>query len=117
MRTGEGGFPWPSTVALLYPIGAAIHIATATPASLADVVGYGLGNLGYLLFAASICGGSFRILGLNTRGRVLGAAVASFRMGTLLSNLGKVTGLGATGLVAVLLIVTAGFYGVLQSYR
>ncbi len=38
-------------------------------------------------------------------------------MGTLLSNVGKVTGLEAAGLVAVLLIVAAGFYGVLQSYR
>ena len=99
-------------MALLYPLCAAIHIATATPAGLADVVGYGLSNLGYLLFAAGICGGSFRILGLNTRGRVLGAAVGSFLMGTLLSNVGKVT-----GLVAVLLIVAAGSYGVMQSYR
>ncbi|HEY3118201.1 MAG TPA: hypothetical protein VGK54_15770, partial [Chloroflexota bacterium] len=117
MRIAEGGFPWPSTVALLYPLGAAIHIATATPAGLADVVGYGLGNLSYLLFAAGICGGSFRILGLNTRGRVFGAAVVSFLMGTLLSNIGKVTGLEVAGLVAVLLIVAAGSYGVLQSYR
>ena len=117
MRIAEGGFPWPSTVALLYPLGAAIHIAAATPAGLADVGGYGLGNLSYLLFAAGICGGSFRILGLNTRGRVFGAAVVSFLMGTLLSNIGKVTGLEVAGLVAVLLIVAAGSYGVLQSYR
>src|SRR5438876_196902 len=115
IRTAEGGFPWPSAAALLYPIGAAVVIAITTPAGLADIVGHGLSNLGYLLFAAGIFGGSFRILGLNTRGWVLGAAVASFLMGTLPSNVGKVPGLGVTGLVAVLLIVTAGSYGVLQS--
>jgi hypothetical protein len=42
-------FPWKSAVALLYPIGAAVYVATVTPANLAMVLGYGLANLGYLL--------------------------------------------------------------------
>lgn len=39
------------------------------------VVGYGLANLGYLLFAAGIWKGSVRILGLKNRWHVLGSAV------------------------------------------
>jgi len=88
MGIADTEFPWPSTVALLYPLGATIYIATATPAGLAMVIGYGLANLGYLLFAAGIWGGSFRILGLKNRWQVLGSAGVSFALGTVLSNVG-----------------------------
>ncbi len=83
----ESGFPWPSLVALLYPLGATIYIAT-TPASPVMVVGYGLANLSYLLFAAGIWSGSFRILGLKNRQQVFGAAGMSFILGIVLSNVG-----------------------------
>ena len=43
-ETGSG-FPWPSAVSLLYPIGATIYIATRTPAPIAAVAGYGLAKL------------------------------------------------------------------------
>jgi hypothetical protein len=52
------------------------------------VVGYGIANLGYLLFAAGLFGGTFRVLGLKNRWQVFGAAVASFALGTVLSNVG-----------------------------
>lgn len=58
------GLPWPSAVALLYPIGATINIAM-TPAPAAMVAGYGIGNLGYALIAAGIFSGTFRIFGLK----------------------------------------------------
>jgi hypothetical protein len=88
MRIAADGFPWPSTLALLYPIGAAIYIATWTPAGPAMVVGYSLANLGYLLFGAGIWAGSFRILGLKRRWQVFAAAVATFGVGTMLSSIG-----------------------------
>jgi len=80
-------FPWPSMLALLYPIGA-IVFATLTAAPPLMVVGYGLANLGYLLFGAGLCGGSFRILGLRKRWQVLAAAMVAFGVGTLLCNVG-----------------------------
>lgn len=82
------GFPWPSAAGLLYPIGATIYIAAATPAGPAMVTGYGLANLGYLLFAAGVFGGTFLIFGLRNRWQVFGAAVVSFTLGTVLSDVG-----------------------------
>jgi|LSQX01.1.fsa_nt_gb hypothetical protein len=87
MGIAHVGFPWFSTIALLYPIGAAIYIAIATPANYVMVVGYAMANLGYLLFAAGIFNGSFRVLGLRNRWQVFGAAVISFVVGTILSNI------------------------------
>ena len=88
MGIANPGFPWPSAIGLLYPLGAALYIATATPANTAVVVGYALANLGYLLFAVGIFSGSFRALGLRNRWQVFGAAVVSFVLGTVLSNIG-----------------------------
>jgi hypothetical protein len=88
MRISGGSFPWPSAVGLLYPIAATVYVATATPAGAAMVVGYGIANLGYLLFAAGFVGGTYRILGLKNRWQVFGAAVAAFLLGTVLSNVG-----------------------------
>jgi len=79
-------FPWPSALAVLYPITATIYIAAWTPAGPTMVVGYGLANLGYLLFAAGIWPGSFRVFGLKKRWQVFGAALAFFILGTVLSN-------------------------------
>ncbi|MBK7421390.1 MAG: hypothetical protein WAU44_16325 [Nitrospira sp.] len=83
-----GSFPWPSALGLLYPITAIVYVGTATPAGAAMVVGYGIANLGYLLFVAGVFGGTFQILGLNNRWQVFAAAVAAFLLGTLLSNVG-----------------------------
>jgi hypothetical protein len=88
-----GGFPWPSALAMLYPVGAAIRIATAMPevrsaamARPAMVAGYGLANLAYLLFAAGVWPGSFRILGLKKRWQVLASAVLSLAVGAILAT-------------------------------
>jgi hypothetical protein len=88
------GFPWPSAFALLYPLGAAIDIVATMPevrstalARPAMVAGYGLAHLGYLLFAAGVWPGSFRILGLKRRWQVLTSAVLSSVVGAVLCNL------------------------------
>jgi hypothetical protein len=83
------GFPWPSALAVLYPVGAAISIAVAMPevrsaamARPAMIAGYGLANLGYLLFVAGLWPGTFRILGLKKRWQVFVSAVLSLAVGT-----------------------------------
>jgi hypothetical protein len=88
MGIAADGFPWVSTLALLYPIAAAIYIATTTPASTVMIVGYTIANLGYLLLGAGIWAGSFRAFGLKKRWQVLAFGVAAFVVGTVLSNVG-----------------------------
>ena len=77
-----------STLALLYPVSAAIYMVVSTPASPLTAAGYGLANLGYLLFGAGIWAGSFRIFGLKKRWQVVAAAVTAFIGGTVLSAIG-----------------------------
>lgn len=89
MRISVNGFPWPSTLALLYPISGTIYFALNTPASLLMVVGYGMASLGYLLFGAGIVAGTFRIFGLRKRWHVIAAAIGAFVMGTVLTNVGN----------------------------
>jgi len=83
---GVLAFPWASTLSLLYPVSATIYIATRTPASSSMVAGYGLANLGYLLFGAGILSGKFGIFGLTKRWQVLALALVFFVLGTFLSN-------------------------------
>ena len=80
-------FPWISSIFLLYPIGAAIYIATQTPAKPSMIVGYGLANFGYLLIGAGIVKGTFKILRLKKRWHVLVAGAMAFLIGTFLSNI------------------------------
>jgi hypothetical protein len=87
------GFPWPSALAVLYPVGAAISIAMVMPevrsvamARPAMIAGYGLANLGYLLFVAGLWPGTFRILGLRKRWQVFASAVVSLAVGTVLAT-------------------------------
>ena len=86
MQIAAAGFPWASTLALLYPIFATVYIARWTPAGPAMVLGYGLANLGYLLLGAGVWAGSFRILGLKNRRQVFASAVAALVLGAVLSN-------------------------------
>jgi len=88
MRIADSRTPWPSAVALLYPIIATIYIAGWTPAGPAMVVGYGLANLGYILLGAGIISDTFQVLGLKSRRQVFSAAAAFFVVGTVLTNIG-----------------------------
>ena len=79
-------FPIWSLVALLYPA-AAMLSAIKQPVPTLLILGYGFSNLGYLLGAAFVFPGHFRILGLDFRVPTLIAAVIFWLVGVLLSNL------------------------------
>lgn len=79
------GFPYPSLLALIYPVVAILSMAK-TPASSILILGYGFVNLGYLLVAATLIPGHFRILGLDDRIPTLIAAVIFWMIGLGLSN-------------------------------
>ena len=81
----QTGYPWLSSLTMLYPIGAMETIANMGAPTL-PTLAYGFANLGYLLFGAGILAGSFRALGFRYRGHTLIAAVAIWTVGTLLSN-------------------------------
>lgn len=84
--TIKQGFPWASAWALLYPVAACIlYIRNGAPVMAG--ISYGIANLGYLLAAAGIVAGSFRVLGLKSRPATLIAAVVAFLIGTVGSNL------------------------------
>jgi hypothetical protein len=80
-------FPWLSMISLLYPLGAAIYMVTQTPTRPTMIVGYGLVNLGFLLFGAGILKGTFRVLGLTKRWHVLAGGAIALLIGTFLSNM------------------------------
>jgi len=79
------GFPYLSLVALLYPV-IAILSMTKTPAPPILILGFGFANLGYLLGAATVIPGHFRILGLDDRIPTLIAAIVFWVIGFALSN-------------------------------
>ena len=77
--------PWGSIASLAYPAGAAIYAASSGAPFIA-AVGYGLANLGYLLLAAGVFAGTFKVFCLTKRWQVLSSAAFAFGVGTLLSN-------------------------------
>ena len=79
--------PWLSALALVYPLSAIVHMATTTPAPLVMIAGYGLANLGYVLFAAGIFAGTFRVFGLKNRWKVLVLAATCVVVGIVLSSI------------------------------
>jgi hypothetical protein len=81
------GFPWTSALTLLYPISATIYAAADYPATPVMIAGYGLANLGYLLFAAGIFAGTFRVFGLKKRWKVLVLGATCVVVGTVLSSI------------------------------
>ncbi|MGH9929157.1 MAG: hypothetical protein ACREA9_08010 [Pyrinomonadaceae bacterium] len=77
--------PLASALALLYPVTATLYIAS-TPARPAEIAGYGLANLAYLLAAAGVVKGTFLAFGLRKRTHVFAVASACFIVGVVLSN-------------------------------
>lgn len=77
--------PIASTLSLLYPLAAAIYIAR-TPAPGAQIAGYALAQLSYVLFAAGILKGTFGVFGLKKRTHVLACGAAVFLVALVLSN-------------------------------
>ncbi len=76
-----------SYVALLHPVFAMLYAWISTPPSLLIVFGYGLANLGYVLFAAGIFAGTFLALGLKKRWQVFAAGIVAWLLGAFLMNL------------------------------
>jgi len=78
---GKGRLPWVSMVSLLYPAGAMIYAAWLG-APLLVAIGYGIANLGYLLFGAGVFVGTFKItfkiLHLKKKGHVFVYAFIAF---------------------------------------
>ena len=79
------GFPYMSLLALAYPVLAILYMGK-TPASPILVLGYGFANLGYLLGAATVIPGHFRVLGLDYRIQTSIAAIIFWLSGVVLSN-------------------------------
>lgn len=79
------GFPYLSLFALIYPVVAILSMAKF-PAPPILILGYGFANLAYLLGAATVIPGHFRILGLDDRITTFIAAVIFWVIGLVLSN-------------------------------
>lgn len=80
------GFPFFSTLSLLYPLAALVHAINAGAPFIA-ALGFGLASLGYLLLVAGIFAGRFRALALYNRWEVLKLAAITWLLGTVLANI------------------------------
>ena len=78
--------PIASALALLYPVVAGFHAFLDTPAGAVASMGHALANLGYLMLAAGLFAGTFRVFGLSKRRSVLMGALAAWIGGVVLSN-------------------------------
>ncbi len=87
VRGRTGGIPWASTLSLLYPIAATLHISALPSTTGFEILGYGIANLGYLLVMAGVCTGTFRVFALRQRWQVFIGAAVALVIGTVLSNL------------------------------
>ena len=76
---------YPSTISLLYPIVAMIYIATKT-SEVPAIFGYGLSQLGYVMFFAGVYKGTFLVFNLDKRLQVLVVAVVCVGMGFIFIN-------------------------------
>ena len=73
-----------STISLLYPLVAMIYIATK--AEVPVIFGYGLFQLGFVMFFAGVYKGTFLVFNLDKRLQVLVVAVACVSMGFIFIN-------------------------------
>ena len=76
---------YPSTVSLLYPIVAMIYIATKIP-EVPVILGYGLFQLGFVMFFAGVYKGTFLVFNLDKRIQVFVVAIVCVGMGIIFVN-------------------------------
>ena len=76
---------YPSTISLLYPIVAMIYIATKT-SEFSVIIGYGLSQLGYVMFFAGVYKGTFLVFNLDKRLQVFVSAIVCVGMGFMFIN-------------------------------
>ena len=74
-----------STISLLYPIVAMIYIATKT-SEVSVTIGYGLSQLGYVMFFAGVYKGTFLVFNLDKRLQVFVSAIVCVGMGFMFIN-------------------------------
>ena len=74
-----------STISLLYPIVAMIYIATKD-AEVPVIFGYGLFQLGFVMFFAGVYKGTFLVFNLDKRRQVLSVAIILLFSGFVLFN-------------------------------
>jgi len=74
-----------SSLALAYPVIAFVSIST-TSAPVTVRIAYAFSQLGYLLLAAGVFSGSFKVLGLSNRKHTLIAGMAVLMIGIILTN-------------------------------
>lgn len=79
--------PWVSAISLVYPLLAYLNARSATGSSLVALA-VGVTNLGYLLLAAGLYAGSFKVFKLNSRLPVLLTAIAAILIGVMMVNSG-----------------------------
>ena len=76
---------YPSTISLLYPIVAMIYIAMKT-SEVPAIFGYGLSQLGYVMFFAGVYKGTFLVFNLDKRLQVIVSAIVCVGMGLIFIN-------------------------------
>ena len=76
---------YPSTISLLYPIVAMIYTAMKIP-EVPVILGYGLSQLGYVMFFAGVYKGTFLVFNLDKRLQVLVVAIVCVGMGFIFIN-------------------------------
>ena len=76
---------YPSTISLLYPIVAMIYIATKIE-EVPVIFGYGLFQLGFVMFFAGVYKGTFLVFNLDKRRQVLSVAIILIVSGLVLFN-------------------------------
>ena len=76
---------YPSTISLLYPIVAMIYIATKT-SEVPAIFGYGLSQLGYVMFFAGVYKGTFLVFNLDKRLQVFVSAIVCVGLGFIFIN-------------------------------
>ena len=76
---------YPSTISLLYPIVAMIYTAMKIP-EVPVILGYGLSQLGYVMFFAGVYKGTFLVFNLDKRLQVFVSAIVCVGMGFIFIN-------------------------------
>ena len=76
---------YPSTISLLYPIVAMIYTATKIP-EVPVILGYGLSQLGYVMFFAGVYKGTFLVFNLDKRRQILSVAIILIVSGFVFIN-------------------------------
>ena len=76
----------PSIFSLLFPLAATLWIGSSAEASAYDVIGYGMANLGYLMFFAAWGAGTFNVFHLTRRWQLYVAGTALIVAGTVIVN-------------------------------